>query len=109
MMARFQNAVRTPNTGLLVVGFGFSDSHLVGPLASALRANASLRMIAVGPSYESKCPDLVAEMVKLIEAGDRRLTLIAADFESLVSAIPDISAVSEEELHQGRTRSLGAK
>ena len=109
MMARFQSAVRTPNTGLLVVGFGFHDSHLVGPMQSALRANASLRMIAVAPSYETKKPEFIMEMDRLIEAGDRRLTLVAGDFEALVKAIPDLTSVSEEELHQARTRSLGGK
>ena len=59
MMARFQNALRTPNTGLLVVGFGFNDSHIVGPMRSALSANASLRIIAVAPSYETKQPEFV--------------------------------------------------
>lgn len=109
MMARFQSAVRTPNTGLLVVGFGFHDSHLVGPMQSALRANASLRMIAVAPSYETKKPVFIMEMDRLIEAGDRRLTLVAGDFEALVKAIPDLTSVSEEELHQARTRGLGGK
>jgi hypothetical protein len=109
MMARFQTAVRTPNTGLLVVGFGFNDSHLVGPIQSALRANASLRMIAVAPSYETKQPELVKEIDKLIEAGDRRLTLIAGDFEALTKSVPDLTSVSEEELHQARTRNLGGK
>ncbi len=109
MMARFQSSLRTPNTGLLVVGFGFNDSHLVGPIASALRANASLRMIAVGPKYETERPELIVDMDKLIEAGDRRLTLIAGDFEGLVKAIPDLTSASEEELHQSRTRTLGTK
>jgi len=109
MMARFQSAVRTPNTGLLVVGFGFNDTHLVGPIQSALRANASLRMIAVGPTYESQQPDFIREMDKLIDAGDRRLTLVAGDFEALVKSIPDLTSVSEDELHLQRTRGLSGK
>ena len=49
------------------------------------------------------------EMDKLIDDGDRRLTLVAGDFEELIKAIPDLTAVSEEELHQARTRGLGGK
>jgi hypothetical protein len=109
MMSRFQSALRVPNTGLLVVGFGFSDSHLVGPIDSALRTNASLRLATVAPTYETSRPDLVEEMSKLIEAGDRRLTLIAGTFEELVEVVPDLTSVSEEELHQSRVKSMVSK
>lgn len=109
MMSRFQSALRVPNTGLLVVGFGFSDSHLVGPIDSALRTNASLRVATVAPSYETSRPDLVEEMSKLIVAGDRRLTLIAGNFEELVEAVPDLTSMSEEELHQNRVKGMVSK
>ncbi len=109
MMSRFQGALRLPNTGVLIVGFGYNDSHLVGPIDSALRTNASLRMVTVGPSYESALPGLVVEMNKLIEAGDRRLTLIAGTFEELVEMVPDLSSVSEEELHQARIKGMVSK
>jgi len=109
MMSRFQAALRVPNTGLLVVGFGYSDSHLVGPIDSALRTNASLRLATVAPSYETTRPDLVEEMSKLIEAGDRRLTLIAGNFEELVEVVPDLTTISEEELHQNRVKTMVTK
>lgn len=109
MMSRFQSALRVPNTGVLIVGFGYSDSHLVGPIDSALRTNASLRLVTVGPSYESTLPGLVAEMNKLIEMGDRRLTLVAGTFEELVEMIPDLTSVSEDELHQARIKGMVSK
>lgn len=109
MMSRFQAALRVPNTGLLVVGFGFSDSHLVGPIESALRTNASLRLATIAPLYETMRPDLVEEMSKLIEGGDRRLTLVAGTFEELVEVVPDLTAISEEELHQNRVKSMVSK
>jgi hypothetical protein len=106
MMSRFQAALRLPNTGLLIVGFGFNDSHLVGPLTSALRSNASLRLLAVGPGYETKPPKFIQDIESLIDAGDRRLTAIATGFEELVGIIPDIKALSEEELHQSRIKKV---
>lgn len=109
MMSRFQSALRVPNTGVLIVGFGYNDSHLVGPIDSALRTNASLRLVTVGPSYASTLPAPVAEMSKLIEAGDRRLTLIAGTFEELVEVVPDLTSVSEEELHQARIKGMVTK
>jgi hypothetical protein len=45
MMSRFQAALRLSNTGLLIVGFGFNDSHLVGPL------NSTLRSLCTGHSF----------------------------------------------------------
>jgi SIR2-like domain len=106
MMSRFQSALRLPNTGLLIVGFGFNDAHLVGPLTSALRSNTSLRFMAVAPSYETKEPQFVQSLQSLIEAEDRRLTLMAAGFEEFVSLIPDLKAPSEEEQHLARLKQV---
>ena len=105
-MSRFQAALRLPNTGLLIVGFGFNDAHLVGPLNSALRSNASLRLVAVGPTYETKPPQFIQNLESLIEAGDRRLSVLAAGFEDLVGIIPDLKAPSEEEQHQSRIKKV---
>jgi hypothetical protein len=41
MIGAFQTAVREPDTGLLVVGFGFNDNHLAEPIMSAIRSNTS--------------------------------------------------------------------
>jgi hypothetical protein len=106
MMSRFQAALRLPNTGLIIVGFGFNDAHLVGPLDSAIRSNASLRVVSVGPAYETKTPEFVTMLEKLVGSGDRRLCIIAAGFEDLVAMIPDLKAPSEEEQHQSRVRQV---
>jgi hypothetical protein len=106
MMSRFQAALRLPNTGLLIIGFGFNDTHLAGPLMSAIRSNASLRLVAVSPRYETKMPEFVRTVESLIEAGDRRLSILAAGFEDLVGIIPDLKAQSEEEQHQMRIKQV---
>lgn len=106
MMSHFQAALRLPNTGVLIVGFGFNDSHLVGPLNSALRSNAGLRLAVVGPSYETDPPQFVKNLETLIGAGDRRLSVLAAGFEDLVGIIPDLQAPSEEEQHQARFKKV---
>jgi hypothetical protein len=104
MMSRFQAALRSSNTGVLIVGFGFNDAHIVGPLRSAIQSNSSLRLISVGPTYESKPPVFVKELEDLILAGDRRISLIAGGFEDLTEAIPDLAAQSEDDLHQLRMK-----
>ena len=106
VMSRFQAALRLPNTGLLVIGFGFNDLHLVGPLTSAIKSNAGLRLVAVGPRYETKMPDFMKTVEQLIKAGDRRLTVVAAGFEELVGIVPELQASSEDEQHQMRVKQV---
>jgi hypothetical protein len=104
MMAAFQAALRQPNTGLLVIGFGFSDHHIAQPIASAIRSNVSLKAMAVSPSLESLPRTSIKDISDLIAAGDTRLSLLATDFEKLVEVTPDLIAATEEESHQGRIR-----
>lgn len=104
MMAAFQAALRQPNTGLLVIGFGFSDHHIAQPIASAIRSNVSLKAMAVSPSLESLPRSSIKDISDLISAGDTRLSLLATDFEKLVEVTPDLIAATEEESHQGRIR-----
>jgi hypothetical protein len=65
-----------------------------------------LRLLAVGPSYETKPPKFIQDIESLIDAGDRRLTANSTGFEELVGIIPDIKALSEEELHQSRIKKV---
>ena len=109
MMAAFQAALRQPNTGLLVIGFGFSDHHIAQPIASAIRSNVSLKAMMVSPSLESLSRPSIKEISDLISAGDTRLSLLATAFEKLVGVTPDLVAATEEEAHQGRVRQVEGK
>jgi hypothetical protein len=71
-----------------------------------LRSNASIKIVAVGPRYETEKPGFIQALDSLIEAGDRRLTLIATGFEEMVGAIPDLQAPTENEQHQTRLRKV---
>ena len=107
MMSRFQVAVRQPNTGLLVVGFGFNDPHIWQPIMSAVRSNVSLKAMIVDPALASSPKDPVKQIESLIKAGDSRLVLLATGFEDLVQILPDLVAATEDERHRERLRSLG--
>lgn len=110
MMSRFQIALRQPNTGLLIVGFGFNDAHLVQPIMSAVRSNVSLRVMIVDPAFkkpddgEDNRKSEIMEIEKLIEGGDSRLSLLAARFGEFVPIIPDLVAKTEDEVHGERAR-----
>lgn len=121
MIAALQAALREPNTGLLVVGFGFNDNHLAEPILSAIRSNLALKVVVVGPflapftddrgiahSGEAASNRYLRRLRELIEHGDARLGLLNCSFGELVGYIPDIAAESDLERHLERMRRLEA-
>ena len=101
-MARFQVALRQPDTGVLLVGCGLSDRHLVEPLMAAVRSNVRLAVLVVSPSLPDSENATVAALGELARRGDRRITLLAASFEELVPKLPEVMPETEAEQHQGR-------
>lgn len=119
MMSALQAALREPNTGLLVVGFGFNDSHLAEPIMSAVRSNLSLKAVAVSPGLapwtdadgvaqpgEVGTNTHLVRLKSLADNGDARLTLLNCTFEELVGYVPDIVAETDLEKHFERLRKL---
>jgi hypothetical protein len=120
MMSALQAALREPNTGLLVVGFGFNDNHLAEPILSAIRSNLSLKTVTVSPRLCSwqkvvdeplipgECVTNVhlAKISALIQGGDARLAMLNCGFDELVPYIPDIVAETDLEKHLDRVRKL---
>lgn len=111
MMGTFQSSLRTPNTTLLVIGFGFNDKHIAEPILAAIKGNLSLNAVIVSPDLEKTSEaganPYLSSVAHLIENGDARLSLIAAKFEEVVPVIPDAIAETELERHSQRIRSMG--
>lgn len=105
LMSRFQSALRVPNTGVLVIGFGFNDAHIAQPLMSAISSNIHLKAIVIDPAAENSKKSDVQIIEKLIKAGDWRLALAATSFESFVAVVPDLTSETEEEQHRRRMSS----
>ena len=102
-MSRFQIALRQPDVGLIVVGFGFNDDHLSAPIEAALRSNIGLRAVFVSPGVRD--PGRAKSMAwieQLISKGDRRLTLLEATFDELVKVLPDAPSREERDAHADR-------
>ena len=98
-------ALRQPNTGLLVLGYGCNDKHLNEPIKTALRSNVGLRCALVDPILEhSHDQGVRGEFKRLIDSGDTRLMLLSTTFEKFVEYVPDLVAATEEERHFERTR-----
>ncbi|MCB9411281.1 MAG: SIR2 family protein [Actinobacteria bacterium] len=102
-MSRFQIALRQQDVGVIVVGFGFNDAHIVAPLEAAIRSNVGIRAVIVSPDVSAPGrAETVAEFARLIGLGDRRLALLDGTFADLVRMLPDVPPMEERTAHQER-------
>ena len=111
MMAALQAALREPQTGVLIVGFGFNDNHISEPIWSAIRSNQNMNVVICDPALKSdkntvETNEYLKKIATLITNGDERLGLISAKFEELIAMIPDITAETELERHMLRLRNM---
>lgn len=119
MMSALQSALREPDTGLLIVGFGFNDNHLSEPIMAAIRSNLSLKAVIVSPGLapwvdaegndqlgEANMNVHIRRIRELTSNGDGRLTLLNCRFDELVPLVPDIAAETDLERHIQRLRKL---
>ncbi len=102
LMARFQVAVRRPETAIIVIGSGLRDRHIAEPLLAAVNTNLRMSLLIVAPDVEATESAAVSEIKRLIERGDRRLGLLSATFEQFVDLTPDLVSQTEEERHRER-------
>jgi hypothetical protein len=112
VMGCFQTALRIPNTGLLIAGFGFNDSHLVQPILAAVRANAALKVVILALHLREACAEgekgnpSLHKLESLVKRGDPRITLVDGTFEQLVVAIPDLVAATAEDRQRALLKSV---
>lgn len=102
LMSRFQSSLRRADTGLLIIGSGLADRHVVEPILAAVRANVRLSVMVVSPGLADSDNDTVKALQSYIANGDRRLSLVAASFEDLVPRLPDVMPDTEAEQHRER-------
>lgn len=98
LMGRYLAALREPNTCLLVIGFGFNDDHLSGPLVAAIESNPHLRVIVVSPTAKDDVEG--HPWWKKLQAHNESgadVAFIAATFTDFVTLIPDLRALSPAE------------
>lgn len=124
MFAALQAALREPDTVLIVSGFGFADDHISAPIWSAIETNLSLRVILCDRGFVPKQRldaldahniDLELDVqrpyqkkiIKLVQQGDNRITVLNGRFEDLAQAIPEISGKTDRQLLQERLNRLG--
>ncbi|WP_215219296.1 SIR2 family protein [Novilysobacter luteus] len=114
MMSQLQSALRQPNIGLLVLGFGFADAHLSEMILSAIKRNLSMKVVVATLHCEQHCNDAnnwayrpkIHLMQKLLSQGDSRIALVDATFPDLVRLVPDLGTETEEDKLRAMLRKL---
>lgn len=107
LMSRFQMALRQPNVGFIVVGFGFNDAHIVAPIQAALQSNVGLKMLVVDPGMRSdKRSETFEQIEQLIDLQDNRLSLLEGTFADLLSYLPELSSEDEHNTHLDRAEKV---
>lgn len=103
MMARFQFALRQPNTTLFALGFGFNDDHLSEPILAALRSNAQFSLVvatrSLGKNSESGGANRYLKALSELagQSGIESVTLIDGIFDQFVSLLPAVGLQSDEQ------------
>lgn len=110
LMARYLATLREPNTCLVVMGFGFNDDHLSGPILAALRSNPHFRLIVVCRDPESKLTAGDGSWRSLNELTTRAdVNFVASPFSNFADLVPDLSALSRaDELQAAVVRAVKA-
>lgn len=123
MFAALQEALREPDTTLIISGFGFADDHISAPIWSAIETNLSLRVILCDRGFvpherlnglDAHEIDLELEyqrpyqrkIIQLVKQGDSRIAVLNGRFEDLAHAIPEISGRTDRQLLQDRLAKL---
>ena len=107
MISRYLAALREPNTCVVVIGFGFKDSHLSQPILSAVRTNPHLRLLVVNSrarenaeAQQGSGEQVWGELLALAREGED-VWLINADFAQFAQIMPDLRALSpSQRLHR---------
>lgn len=104
LLSRFIEALRTPNSCLLMSGFGFNDDHLSEPIVSAIKSNPSLKLIIadykaanhIENSGENCSSPYWVELAELSSSG-YDIHFINSSFSEFVKHIPNLRALSPAE------------
>ena len=104
MMARFQFALRQPNTTLFAIGFGFNDDHLSEPILSALGSYPHFNLVIATKALEAAAektangePNSYLNRFSKLAGNDavENVLLLDCDFSQFVSLVPNAAGQSE--------------
>ncbi|GAB7088700.1 SIR2 family protein [Marinifilum fragile] len=92
MMSRFQQAIRTPNTLLISIGFSFGDKHIVTAIQEALNHNTGFQLMVVNKGVEGN-DKLLIEAANIYED----IVLVDELFEDFAIHYPELKSYNSNE------------
>jgi len=92
MMSRFQQAIRTPNTLLISIGFSFGDKHIVTAIQEALNHNTGFQLMVVNKGVEGNHPLLKDAASKYDD-----IVLVDELFEDFSTYYPELKSYNANE------------
>lgn len=100
-ISQYLAALREPNTCVVVVGFGFNDDHLSGPLLAAVRSNPHLRVVVVDPQIKDRddlgVTNKVQEQLIQLSVQGEDVWFINSSFSAFANLIPDLKSLTPAE------------
>jgi len=116
MISQYFAALREPNTCVVIIGFGFRDSHLTQPVLSATKTNPNLRLLVVNSQVQKQAgkfgdtgpEDVWGELRKLAEEGED-VWLINATFGKFAEWLPDLKALSPSQRLRREIEAIAGK
>ena len=111
LFRRFEKFLASPQTSLVVIGYGFNDEHVNRMIKSAL-LNPTFQLVICLPEFTDICEisNLPYEINELINLKNPRITIIgggeSAYFGQIVKLLPE-PAYFEEPNHNLRQKLLG--
>jgi hypothetical protein len=103
LVSQYLNALRQPNTCILISGFGFNDVHLSEPILAAIKTNPQLRVIIADWRCEEHTRNSKgdsspywAKFSELALQG-HDIWFINASFGDFANLLPDLNAMSPAE------------
>jgi SIR2-like protein len=100
LLSRFIEALRQPNSCLLISGFGFNDDHLSEPILSAIKSNPSLKLIIAdnrAATHLSTKMNPYWNELSLLSGQGYDIHFFNGTFSYFVSLIPNLRALTPAE------------
>ena len=86
MISRLQTVLRSENTTLFIVGYGFGDEHINRIIEESINNNLNLEVFIIKPTISGKKID---EYIEKVNKGSKSIHLISSSFEQFANGIPD--------------------
>ncbi|MHA1401796.1 MAG: SIR2 family protein [Candidatus Heimdallarchaeaceae archaeon] len=88
LISRFSDALKQEHPLLLVIGYNFTDSHVVTKISSMLQNNEHSNLFIIDPNLKL---EKVSETLDINAKDDARVTLLHTDFAGFTNILKELS------------------